>query len=194
MRAHLRASWLRVSTRPSPAPPRWRSLENSPLFPSLTCLISFVTGQSLSSTVLDTIYTHTSPKGSVWFMPFVRVWVCLKEIMVLLRWECGAFLNWCLFLTCALHSLENHTSKPWKISSPAVSTRGSCRWGLDRHRASKFLRKPKKKKKRGENIKSEAASCLCFVWGLLSKKCNAELTRGCIVLKSTISAEKNFHQ
>lgn len=47
-------------------------------------------------------HTHTfpflpSPKGLVWFMPFVRVWVGLKEIMVWLPWECGAFLNWCLF-------------------------------------------------------------------------------------------------
>lgn len=82
--------------------------ENVSSFPSLAVLSCLLLASLWGP--LCQIHTHTetnthahtfaflpSPKGLVWFMPFVRVWVGLKEIMVWLPWECGAFLNWCLF-------------------------------------------------------------------------------------------------
>lgn len=86
--------------------------ENFPSSSFTDCLILFVAARSQSSAVPDTVQTHIQthkrthifffflplPKGLVWFMPLVKVWVGLKEIMVRLSWDCGAFLNWCRLL------------------------------------------------------------------------------------------------
>lgn len=82
--------------------------ENVSSFPSLAVLSCLLLASlwgplcQIHTRTETNTHAHTfpflpSPKGSVWFMPFVRVWVGLKEIMVWLPWECGAFLNWCLF-------------------------------------------------------------------------------------------------
>lgn len=88
----------------SQASSRWGLLKMSPPFiHRLSYLVCYCRGFGLHCAIYilctDT-HTHThnlpflpSPKGLVWFMPFVRVWVGLKEIMVRLLWNCGSLIG-----------------------------------------------------------------------------------------------------
>lgn len=110
MRLRLCALWLRVSPCLSQASRRWSPLKMSLLFiRRLSYLVCYCQVFGLHCAIYiarahTRMHKHThdlpllpSPKGLVWFMPFVRVWVGLKEIMVRLLWNCGSFLNWSLF-------------------------------------------------------------------------------------------------
>lgn len=108
MRPCLCGLWHRVSPCLSQASRRWSPLKMSLLFfHRMSYLVCYCQVFWLHCAIyIARAHTHKhthdfpllpSPKGLVWFMPFVRVWEGLKEIMVRLLWNCGSFLNWSLF-------------------------------------------------------------------------------------------------
>lgn len=177
MRTPLADLWLRVSPCPSQASFFVAvSLKMSPLSPHwLSYLVCywpvFEVHCARYTLALKWTHTHTfpflpSPKGLVWFMPFVRVWVGLKEIMVWLPWECGAFLNWCLFLhvhhirPCSLQITHQSLGK-----SPLLQ----CQLGVQTTEVlvgAAFQKRKKtnfeKNRKKGERKHQIGASRLCY--------------------------------